>query len=384
MRVLLFARGAFEQRRWVEFPLGLPNIESDGLQLLDRIAYIPQQKRQGQLLIGDIDSPVTNLKQYVPQDSTPEELNTLAIKIKYLTPEALVCFEAALELNEIKSMKDILRIADTLDQYEMYLDVSTMGELGRYLVRQGIVEFPDEVCPYLDFEKIGIEYDAEHTGTFCGTSYVTQKEGAPGLTLDAGRTQIFKVHLYTGKVGDTMPGSYRLILPACEERLEQVKQLIGVDDFAEARIEQVEYPLTLLQEYLPRADCPSVETLNALAEEIEELLQTDGELLKLCGVLEVERPQTLNEALRLTRNLDDYERIPCGHRPDEYGRYVMRYPEQFEIEDLLEDLESFVDEDGYGQYRMREDGVRVTDCGLIRRLSEPFPTQESGMEMRQS
>ena len=145
----------------------------------------------------------------------------------------------------------------------------------------------------------------------------------------------------------------------------------------------MEYPLTCLRDCLPTADCPSVETLNELAEEIEELHQTDGQLLKLCGVLEAEQPQTLDEVLRITKALDDYERIPCGYQPDEYGRYVMKHAEQFEIDDLLEDLEGFVDEDGYGQYRMREDGVKATACGLIRRLSEPFPTQESGMAMRQ-
>lgn len=383
MRVKLFARGALDRQQWVEFPLGAPHIESNGLQLLNRIATAPGRDEPGKLLITDLESPIRNLKQYVPQDADPEQLNTLAIKIGYMGPEEQVCFEGALDLNSVMGMGDILRIADELDQYEMLLDVSSMVELGRCLVNNGIVEFPEAVWPYLDFEKIGIEYDSEHGGVFKGTSYVTRKEDAPEQALDADRPQVFKVHLYTSKVGDTMPGPYRLVLPACGERLEQVKKLIGVDDFAEARMEQVEYPLTALQEYLSAMDCPSVETLNELAEEIEELLQTDGQLLKLCGVLEAEQPQTLDEVLHITKALDDYERIPCGCRPDEYGRYVMKHAEQFEIDDLLEDLEGFVDEDGYGQYRMREDGVKAPACGLIRRLSEPFPTQESGMAMRQ-
>ena len=32
MRVKLFARGAADRMRWVEFPLGDPHIESEGLQ----------------------------------------------------------------------------------------------------------------------------------------------------------------------------------------------------------------------------------------------------------------------------------------------------------------------------------------------------------------
>lgn len=380
MRVKLFPRGARDRQQWVEFPLGAPHIESDGLRLLERIATVPGQDKPRRLLIADLESPIRNLKQYV-QDADPEQLNTLAIKIGYMGPEEQVCFEGALDLKSVNGIEDVLRTAEELDQYDMLLDVSSMVELGRYLVNNGIVEFPKEVCPYLDFEKIGIEYDAEHGGVFKGTSYVTRKEDAPEQALDTDRPQVFKLHLYTSKVGDTMSGPYRLVLPACGERLERVKKLIGVDDFAQADIVQVEYPLAYLQDYLSSMDCFPVETLNALAEEIEELLRTDGELIKLCGALEAEQPQTLDEALRVTRSLDDYERIPCGHRPDEYGRYVMRHPEQFEIDDLLEDLEGFVDEDGYGRYRMREDGIKMTGCGLIRRLSEPFPTQAEGMTM---
>lgn len=381
MKVLLFARGAIDRQRWVDFPLGAPNIESDGLRLLESISYIPQWHRQGQLLVGDIESPVANLKNFVPQDSTPEELNTLAIKLKYLNPEALVCFEVALELNDIKDMKDILRTADTLDQYDMFLDVSTMGELGRYLVSQGIVEFPDEVCPYLDFEKIGIEYNAEHAGMFCGTSYVTVKEDAQGpQMLDADRAQVFTVHLYTSKVGDTMPGPYRLTLPASEERLEQVKQLIGVEEFSQAHIEQVEYPLTQLADCC-NVDCPSVEMLNELAEEVEALLKADKDIRKLCAVLEAERPQTFEAVLRFARDLDDYECFNCGCSAEEYGRYVLDHAEALDIE-ILEDLEGFIDESAYGRYRMKEDGVRETSWGLLRRYSEPFPAEEQGMNMR--
>lgn len=384
MRVKLFARGAADQMRWVEFPLGTPHINSDGLMLLEQIATAPGRTKPGKLLIADLDSPIRNLKQYVPQDASPEQLNTLAIKIGYMGPEEQVCFEAALDLNSVMGMEDILRLTDELDQYEMLLDVSSMGELGRYLVNNGIVEFPESVCPYLDFEKIGIEYDAGHGGVFKGTSYITRMEDAPEQELDAGRTQVFKIHLYTSKVGDTMPGPYRLTLPACGERLEQVKKLIGVDDFAQARIEQVEYPLADLQVYLSSADCPSVETLNSLAEEVEALLQTDGQFPKLCGVLEAEQPQTMDEALRLVRNLDDYERVPCGSTPAEYGSYVVAHSDEwFDYDELLEDLQGFIDEEGYGRYRMREDGVRATDFGLIRRISEPFPAQENGMALRQ-
>lgn len=383
MRVLLSNRQRPEKKEWFTFPMGAPYIEHAGLERLRELASVPESGDAAGLMVRDLESPIPNLHCFVPEDATPEQLNTLAIKLGYMDQEDLVRFEGALNINCVDGMEDVLRLADGLEQYEIYPDTGTETMLGRYLVAHGYIEFPEKFLPYINYARVGIEFHAGHSGAFCGVNYVVRKEAAQEEALDADRPQVFKVHLYTPKVGDTMPGPYRLILPACEERLEQVKKLLGVDDFAQARIEQVEYPLTGLQEYLSTADCPSVETLNALAEEVEEILQTDGQLLKLCGVLEAEQPRTLDEALRITRNLDDYERVPCGQRPDEYGRYVMKHPERFEIEDLLEDLEGFVDEDGYGKYRMQEDGVRATGCGLIRRLSNPFPPQESGMSMRQ-
>ena len=99
---------------------------------------------------------------------------------------------------------------------EPFLDVSSVGELGRYIVNFGIMEFPEDALPYLDYERIGTEYDANHGGVFRGTSYITKMADAPAQDLDDGRTQQITLHLYTSKVGDTMPGPYRLTLPACE------------------------------------------------------------------------------------------------------------------------------------------------------------------------
>lgn len=382
MKALLANQKMPEKKEWIEFPLGAPFIEHPGLGRLQELARVPETGELAGLMVRDLEAPIRSLHCFVPEDATPEQLNTLAIKLGYMDPEDLVRFEGALNINCVDGMEDVLRLTDELDQYEIYPDTGTETMLGRYLVSQGYIHFSEEFLPYINYASVGIEYHAEHSGAFCGTNYVVRKEAAQEEVLDADRAQVFKVHLYTSKVGDTMPGPYRLTLPACEERLEQVKKLIGVDDFAQARIEEVEYPLAYLQEYIP-LDGLSVETLGELAEEIEGLLRTDGELLKLCGTLEAEQPQTIGEVLRITRNLDDYERIPCGHNPDEYGRYVLKHAEERDI-DILEDLEGFIDEDAYGKYRMREDGVRETACGLIRRLSEPFPDQSPGMTLRQS
>ena len=65
--------------------------------------------------------------------------------------------------------------------------------------------------------------------------------------------------------------------------------------------------------------------------------------------------------------------------PTKYGKQVlMRIGAD---EELIAALHGFTDFDELGSFFMREDGVRTTNFGLIRRLSEPFSHQEDGPAM---
>ena len=370
MKALLVNKAMPKKQAWVDFPMAAPHIESDGLDRLRELAGVPGTDTLSPLLVAEVNSHIRNLVHYVPEDATPEQLNTLAIKIGYMQPEEQVCFEGALDINAVDSMEDILRLADELDQYEMFLDVSSVGELGRYIVNFGIMEFPEDALPYLDYERIGTEYDANHGGVFRGTSYITKMADAPAQDLDDGRTQQITLHLYTSKVGDTMPGPYRLTLPACEARLEQVKKSIGVDDFTEARIENVELSPDALRDLIP-SDCASVETYNALAVELETLSQTEGQLTKLCAVLEVMRPETLGSALKVARSLDAYELVDGNQSAWTYGLHAMRSIPGLESNDVR-DLMNFLDLEAYGKHRMKEDRAVETAYGLLRRARGPM------------
>mgnify|MGYP003098903389 CR=1 FL=1 len=105
--------------------------------------------------------------------------------------------------------------------------------------------------------------------------------------------------------------------------------------------------------------------------------QEDGALLKYLSVLEVEQPATLQEALRFSIELDDYERVPDD--PEEYGKQVL---ERIGAdEELISTLDGFTDFEAMGNFYMREDGVRRTEFGLLRKLSDPFPEVQDGLQM---
>ena len=59
-----------------------------------------------------------------------------------------------------------------------------------------------------------------------------------------------------------------------------------------------------------------MESANALARAIEQMNQTDGELLKYLAAVELEQPDTFNGALQIARNIGNYEMIPSSQADD--------------------------------------------------------------------
>ena len=152
--------------------------------------------------------------------------------------------------------------------------------------------------------------------------------------------------------------------------------MLGIDCFAEAAITKVSFAVPNLNEYIPTTGV-CVEDANELAWAIEGMQLEDGELMKYLSVLSVERPETMQDALRYAMNLDDYERIT--EDTYEYGQTVLR---RIGADDeLIDTIDGYMDFEKLGEDTMAEEGVRRTEFGLIRRCSSPFSEETQAMEM---
>ena len=166
----------------------------------------------------------------------------------------------------------------------------------------------------------------------------------------------------------TSKGTFPLSLPAADERLEQAKRALDVEDFAQAGITAVKFSSPHLEDLLP-LDTITVEDATTLALCLQEMEQEEGELLKFCAVLEVEQPDTFTEAVTIAMDRDDYEQVP--EDMDEYGKQVLRnIGADDEIIDTIDGYMNFVQ---LGEDSLEADGVRRTEFGLVQRLSKPFP-----------
>ena len=188
------------------------------------------------------------------------------------------------------------------------------------------------------------------------------------------------VEQFTGAVRLTLvtaKQSCPLALPASDECLEQVRSQLGLGDFAEAAIDDIQFSTSCLAELIP-LDAITVEEANKLAQCIQQMEQEDV-VGKFCAALEVEQPATFTEAVRIAMDRDDYESVP--EDMDGYGKQVLR---RIGADDeIIATIDGYMDFSRLGEDSLAEDGVRRTEFGLVRRLSTPFTDQqEQGMQMQ--
>lgn len=332
----------------------------------------------GAVTIDGVGSPIRNLGQYVKQ-ADPEsmediqKLNALAGRIDDMTEHERQIFSGALDAESVGGLDDVLRVSDSLNSYLFIPNVTSDVELGKYIAVSGQINadprFPEELWPYLDFAKIGAEYYANRGGAYSPFGYVCRKSSMAQTSEN--RTTQITVHLRTLEIDETRAKHCCLSLPAADEELDNVKAEMDIDCFADAFITKIEFAESCLEALIPQ-DGFCVEDANELALAVEELQRTDGELLKFCSVLEVEQPHTFQAAVGLARRLDDYERIIEGTY--EYGQSVLR---RIGADDeVINTIDGYMDFERFGEAMMDEDGVRQTEFGLVRRLSEPLSSQQ--------
>ena len=320
-------------------------------------------------IIAGVAGDIPNLSNYltgkeIDSNDTLPKLNMLGEQIGSMTASKRQTFSGALDAESINGLDDILRVAENIGSYTLLEGVSNDRELGLFLVNCGYTSFPEDVLPYLDYAVIGAEYYADHGGAYSSAGYVKRKEGF-GLS-EPSEDVVFRLELQNGE-----RYAFWLELPTDDEEIERAKRQLRADDFTQCDIKRTDY-IPYLKELVP-SDCISVEEANELAQFIQEMRQTDGELMKYLSALSLEQPETFSEALEIATQLDSYERVPSD--PEEYGREILRNIGA--DDELLDTIDGYMDFAGLGEATMAEEDIVQTEFGLIRRCVDPFEEEES-------
>ena len=346
---------------------------------VDEIRLAGQPNTVPTVLNADSSVPALNwhLQQIrLDSDSTLQKLNQLAETVDGLNAAGRYHLSKSLDPEIQQNLDDVLRIAThikpgSMNCYEVIPGVTSHQDLGKWLVEHDHLgdKVPEALRPYLNYRSIGIDYCNEHEGEFLTDGYTGIRSGAMEQVME--EQGVLRLTLSTAK------GTFALSFPASDERLEQAKRVLEVENFALAEITAIKFSSPYLDGLLP-LDTITVEDTNTLALCLQEMEQEDGELLKFCAVLEVEQPDTFTEAVSIAMDRDDYERVP--EDMDEYGKQVLcRAGADNEV---IDTIDGYMDFAQLGRDFMEEDGVRRTEFGLVRRLSSPFPPEpEIGQSM---
>ena len=163
---------------WLTFPLsGRERAEQKMLALTKG----HEKESSISFRIARVESPIPNLGQYLPADGWFQEISRLAEKIEGMDREEQMKFSGILDCCSISTIEDVLQAAESLSLYDYLTGITCSRELGGYVVENGLLSFPREVRPYLDYPGIGEEYYASYTCAYTTSGLVVRKEEEPEM-----------------------------------------------------------------------------------------------------------------------------------------------------------------------------------------------------------
>ena len=165
-------QGKYNEDRLVGAPLKFPTTTEAVQNLLKQIGI--DGIRYEEIFIASYDGPMPQLHKHLGEYESIDELNHLACLLSELNEYELEVFEAVMDSGEYTgSVKDLINLAQNLDDYNFYSDIHTEEELGRmYIQELEAVPVPEHLIDYIDYEAYGRDARINEGGHFAPGGYV--------------------------------------------------------------------------------------------------------------------------------------------------------------------------------------------------------------------
>ena len=113
--------------------------------------------RYEEVFISDYDGDMPQLHKRLGEYENIDELNYLACVLSELSQDELAKFEAVMDSGEYTgSVKELINLAQNLDNYDFYPDIDSEEALGRmYIQELEAVQVPEHLIDYIDYEAYG-------------------------------------------------------------------------------------------------------------------------------------------------------------------------------------------------------------------------------------
>ena len=173
-----------------------------------------------------------------------------------------------------------------------------------------------------------------------------------------------------------------LFLPMIQEEIDRALLRGGITDPADVRLRLEDSQLPNEVDVLLDMECENLSDLNALAQAVDSL--SDSDMKKLGAVVMLAKPENAAQIKNIAEHLDLFDFAPGAHTPQEYGKYMIQQSGRFEYD---ENLDAFYDYEKYGAERMNAEDGMFTDRGYVAykgffRMEEVMENRhKNGMEM---
>ena len=170
--------GKYAEGRLVGETLKFPATTEEVQSLLKNIGV--DGVRYEEFFITAFDGDVMGLYDYLTEYENLDELNHLAHLISELDSDEIETLEAALNKGDhTSSVADIINLVHNLDCYDLHPGVTDDETLGRiYVEDMELLDVPDNVLPYFDFEAYGRDVRINEGGHFAPGGYVFNNGGS--------------------------------------------------------------------------------------------------------------------------------------------------------------------------------------------------------------
>ncbi|WP_334306338.1 antirestriction protein ArdA [[Clostridium] symbiosum] len=170
--------GKYTEGKLVGAPLSFPTTSETVQDLLKRIEV--DGVRYEEIFITNFESDILGLYDHLGEYENIDELNHLACVLSELSPDELEKFEAVMDSGEYTgSVKDLINLAQNLDNYEFYPDIDSEEALGRlYIQELDAIQVPEHLIDYIDYEAYGRDARINEGGHFAPGGYVFCNHGS--------------------------------------------------------------------------------------------------------------------------------------------------------------------------------------------------------------
>lgn len=170
--------GKYNEGRLVGETLKFPATTEEVQALLKRIGV--DGVRYEEIFITSFDGDVLGLYDHLGEYESIDELNHLAHVLSDLDQSDIEKFEAVIDSGEYTgSVHDLINLAQNLDCYDFYPGIDSEEALGRaYIEEMEMLDVPDNVLPYFDFESYGRDVRINEGGHFAPGGYVFNNGGS--------------------------------------------------------------------------------------------------------------------------------------------------------------------------------------------------------------